>query len=88
VADIPPTDAALEPLALFGRIVLEESRDCCDLDGGWLREKAVECGLLEAVEVTQPCNPTDCRCAEWDGFPATCYRLTAAARVVKVTVNE
>lgn len=45
--------AKLGPLAKFGALVLDEHRgDLGDVDGGWLQEKAVECGLLERVEVT------------------------------------
>lgn len=63
-----------ERLAAFGAAVLEESRDdLCDLDGGWLQEKAVELGVLVEVPVTEACDESTCRCAEY-GFPTTCYR--------------
>jgi len=84
-----PTDQ----LAIFGRMVLEEFRESySDLDGGWLQDTAVKCGLLTPVEVTPEniCRkPSDmgqeyggnCECEIGD----MCYRLTDAAKAVTVT---
>lgn len=41
-----------------------------------LQEFAIEHGLLEGVEATEPCVEDGCWCAEWDDFPQTCYRRT------------
>lgn len=89
IAELSPPAAAalamhakLEPLARFGAMVLDEARDALgDLGGDWLQDTAVECGLLEAVEVTEPCDPETCRCAEY-GFPTQCYRRTDAAKAM------
>ena len=67
--------------AAFAGLVLAESRDSlADLDGGWIQDTAVACGMLEAVEVTEACNPDNCMCAECGDFPATCYRYTQSAQ--------
>jgi hypothetical protein len=74
----------IDKLAIFGRMVLEESRDLLsDIDGGWMQDTAVKCGLLQPVEVEESCGD-NCRCGEFTGFPTTCYRLTDAARAVTV----
>lgn len=44
-----------------------------EIDGGDFQDMAHECGLLMAVEVTEPCAEF-CLCAEYDGIPGTCYR--------------
>ena len=64
---------ALEKFALA---VLEESRDeLCDLDGGWLQDKAEELGLLVRVHVTGPCGES-CSCIEYNEFPQECLRFS------------
>lgn len=50
-----------------------------DHQTGWLNgcdieEYAVECGILEIREVTEPCGD-NCECA-YPGFPTECYFLT------------
>ena len=61
-----------EGIIKFALTVLEESRDnLCDLDGGWLQDKAEQCGLLVRIEVTEPCGE-NCQCAEYDDFPQQC----------------
>lgn len=40
-----------------------------------IQDLAVEHGLLEGVEATESCGD-DCWCAEYGGFPMTCYRRT------------
>lgn len=75
-------------LAIYGRMVLEESRESLgDLDGGWLQDKAIECGLLEEATVSAPCGE-NCRCAEYGDFPQRCLRLTDAGNAVTVTETE
>lgn len=46
-----------------------------DADGGDLEDMGVKFGILKPEEVTQSCGEY-CRCAEWDDFPQTCYRLS------------
>lgn len=66
----------LQALAKFGAKVLEESRDSlADLDGGWLQDQAQELGLLEAVNVNEPCGE-NCNCAEYGDFPQECIRYS------------
>jgi hypothetical protein len=87
----PPKEANLDALAIFGRMVLEEFREAYgDLDGGWLQDTAVKCGLLTPIEVTAETicrKPSDlvsnCNCELGD----TCYRLTDAAKAVSVAVS-
>lgn len=66
-----------EQLLRFAGRALSEARvgQIGDWDGGDLEETALACGLLAAHEVTEPCDPEACRCAEY-GLPTTCYRLT------------
>ena len=62
-------------LQTFGLAVLKETREGLgDIDGGWLQDKAEECGLLVRVTVTEPCSDEHCRCAEYDDFPQECLR--------------
>lgn len=56
-----------------------------DIDGGWLQDTMTDMGVLEAVAVTEPCDETNCSCAECDGIPGNCYRLPAA---VQLTLAE
>lgn len=72
----------LTPLATFGARVLDEFRDCyADLDGGWIQDTAVECGLLVEVKVTEACGE-NCRCAESGDWPMTCFRRTEACKAL------
>lgn len=67
----------LRNLAKFGEAVLEEFQEAyTDIDGGWLQDKAVECGVLVEVEATEPCGD-NCGCAGVTDFPTTCYRRAA-----------
>lgn len=72
----------LRKLADYGRRVLEAHRELNgDLDGGYLQDTAVECGLLAFVEVAEPCGE-NCNCAEYyDEFPAQCLRETEVAKL-------
>lgn len=72
----------LKPLARFGALCLDEHRSQLgDIDGAWMQETAVECGLLEQFEATEDdirdCGD-DCCCEAGD----TCYRLTQAAKAM------
>lgn len=61
---------AILALARFGAECLREYRECLsDLDGGWLQETAIACGVVEALEVKEPCGE-GCECS---GFPTECY---------------
>lgn len=80
----PSTKEASQPpvpaLAKFGAAVLEEARgELGDLDGGWLQDKALECGCLESVTAIAPCGD-DCRCAEYGDFPQECFQYTEEVR--------
>lgn len=63
----------------LARLIFDEDRG--DIDGGWLQDKAVECGVLIEVRATERCIEPDignCACAEFGDFPMTCYRFNAA----------
>lgn len=78
-------DQIKDKLAKFGLLCLADHRICsADLDGGWLENKAIECGLLHHVHVTEPCEG-DCDCAYWDTFPQDCLRLVPE---LEALVNE
>jgi len=71
-------DAAV---AKFGATCFAEHRDeMSDLDGGWLHEKALECGLIYGKEVTAEmwdgCGSVHCECEIGD----TCYFPTEAGK--------
>lgn len=69
-----PTPAQPPDYAEFGRRVLDACRDeLGDLEGGWLQDQAIECGLLHEVPVTEPCGEV-CNCAEYGEFPTKCLR--------------
>ncbi len=49
-----------------------------DLDGLDLQDMALEHGLLEKRDVTEPCSPDICDCASaGEQFPTTCMFRTA-----------
>lgn len=54
--------------------VLDASCDGSDVEAWNIQEWATELGLLEPVEVTEPCSPIACMCVECDNIPGTCYR--------------
>lgn len=69
--------ARLEPLAKFALACLQEAREFLgDLDGGWIQDEAVRCGVLVETTVTGPCGE-GCQC---DDFPTTCYRFSDDVR--------
>ena len=78
-----PTESAWEQ---FGRWVLKETQgENCgnDLDGGDVQDKLVEVGILVGREVTEPCDPDICQCAEF-GLPTTCYTIADQFAVAPV----
>ena len=79
VRDLAPLNyEKLSAAQRFAGMVMAEHRDdLADLDGGWLQEKLVECGLAESREVSEPCGEY-CRCAEVSDFPLLCYFPTPA----------
>lgn len=70
----------VEALRKFAGLVLSDHRENMgDVSGFDVEDWAVECGLLEKVEVHEPCGD-DCQCVEYhgsDGFPAECLRNSA-----------
>lgn len=79
----------LEKLARFGLLCLEESRDeLADLDGGWLQDTAVSCGILVPVEVNAPCHESECRCAEYGDFPQACFRYANGIDVLQAKFDS
>jgi hypothetical protein len=76
------TSSASEKLAALGAWTLEEMRGDhigADLDGGAFQDKAEALGILEYVDVTEPCGEV-CNCAEYDDFPQKCLRYTDEIR--------
>lgn len=70
-------EAEVAALRKFTGLVLGEHRmNMADVDGFDVQEWAVACGLLEIVEVHEPCGD-DCECVEYhgiDSFPVECLR--------------
>lgn len=57
--------------------VIEVAFEGGDLDGGTIQEWAEKAGLLEARTMTEPCSEgQNCRCADDNDFPLTCYQKT------------
>ena len=65
-------------LAKWAIEVLQATREDggSDLDGGYLFDMAEGTGVIEPHQVTEPCDPTHCACAEVSEFPMECYRYT------------
>ena len=69
------------------RAFANEIMDCWpdgDVDGGFLQEVAIEHGMIAPHEVTEPCNPDGCQCAEFSDFPLICYRRTSMLDTAEV----
>ena len=85
-ADAPAQGAptAEQSLIKFAIVCLEAHREHGgnDLDGGFLQDAAEECGVLKEVQVSEPCDPNGCYCAEYygDDFPNTCLRYADEVR--------
>ena len=85
ITQLEPSDEAVaRELATFGLAVLDEMRvdGGGDIDGGWAQDTAEKLGVIVGVEVTEPCHPENCVCAEF-GFPVTCYRDSAATKAFR-----
>ncbi|CAE6810826.1 hypothetical protein R69746_05610 [Paraburkholderia aspalathi] len=50
-----------------------------DVDGGFLQQAALDCGLIEERTATEPCGE-GCTCAEVADFPMQCYFNTDSGR--------
>ena len=74
--------AGQEPLLRFAGKVIDASREGAEPDGGDIQDWAVEAGLLVPTPVTESCGE-GCSCAEWDDFPQTCYKDSAALRAIQ-----
>ncbi len=78
IAAMKEAHAAAERWAAFGRAVMAQHKDgdCGDVDGGSIQEIGVRTGVLQIVEVKEPCAEEWCMCAEYlvDG-PVDCYRV-------------
>lgn len=78
--------SAARALATFGLACLDEARkELGDLDGGWVQDTAEKLGVLTPHEVTEPCDPEHCVCAEY-GFPTTCYRDSEATKACRAAL--
>lgn len=69
------TATAQGKLRSFAQKVVDAHRDG-DVDMGDVQDWALDAGLLERIEVTEPCGDR-CACAEEGDFPLTCLRSTA-----------
>lgn len=67
----------IEKLKGFASAVL----DCWpeDCDGADIQNLAEKFGLLEKIQVTEPCGE-QCDCAGMQNIPGECYRRTALAK--------
>lgn len=77
---VEPAESAEGKLRDFAQAVMRGFPDYDGLDGFDLQDLAVKYGLLTPVEVTEPCQPEGCWCAEYHGDSdggVTCYRRTA-----------
>jgi hypothetical protein len=67
--------ATIAGLRRFAQRVMESWPEG-DVDGGYLQDTAVECGLLAPVMVSERCGE-GCRCVEYGlGLPIECFRKT------------
>ncbi|QQP96462.1 hypothetical protein [Lysobacter enzymogenes] len=77
-----PTEAARDredAAAKFGAFAVEilnlDADWIGDVDGGMLQDAAVKHGLLDPVEVAEPCGE-GCNCSAYGEFPHECFRPT------------
>lgn len=70
--------AQIAGLQAFAKEMIKAALDGGDMDGPSIQEIAVQHGLLEPVEVAEPCGE-GCNCSVGD-FPQTCFRHTRALR--------
>lgn len=77
----------------FAGLVLKQHRNDGypgDVDGDFLQQSAIECGLIEERTVTEPCGE-NCSCAEVTmpvDFPTTCYFNTAAGKAAIAAADK
>ena len=70
VDELTAENAALKA---FAHGILKDWPDC-SCDGFDIQELGQKTGVLVGTEVTESCGE-GCNCAEYDGFPLTCYRV-------------
>ena len=70
------TATTLEALRAFANEIIDTMQ--LDVDG--VQDCAEKHGLLEAAEVTEPCEQEPCYCAEYGDWPQYCYRKTATLK--------
>ncbi len=96
VRDLEKAWTDLAQLSRFAGMALDAVRvkEIGDWDGDEMQDAMVICGLLAPIVATEPCGEA-CRCAEYDEFPQTCYRVTHlgesalnAARVVSAPAES
>ena len=58
----------------FANDILDAAWEGNDINGGFLQDVALKHGLLKLIEVTEPCDPDNCGCAEFGIFPQVCHR--------------
>lgn len=77
VAELTHLRAERDTLRRFCGVALQATRvhEIGDWDGGDLQDAMLSCGLIAEVQATEPCGEA-CRCAEYDDFPQTCYRVS------------
>jgi hypothetical protein len=83
--------ALAERLANFGACVSLQYHgggERGDVDGGWLQEAALTCGVLERQERTTPCGER-CACAEYHGSGerVTCHPIRNYADVNRRAIS-
>lgn len=90
IESLAPSTGVLVPRGVvqFAADCFSEHRDeLGDIDGGWLQDKLVECGLLHKVTATEACGEC-CRCADYGEFPQECMRDTDAAKFLLAAAGE
>lgn len=84
-------------LAALGAWVLAEHFDYdgmgVEIMGDEMQDELEKLGLLEKVEVSEPCNigqedTMDCSCAEYGDWPTDCFRMPLDVRVVMEEMSK
>lgn len=78
-------------LIRFASAVIDQSRNDGfpgDVDGGWLHDKMDSMGIIVPHPVTEPCDPENCPCAELDGIPGECYRLSTEVQLALAEAEQ
>jgi hypothetical protein len=82
--------AELRQLRRFTGLVLKAHRNDGwpgDVDGDDLQDWALQRGLIEERQMSEPCGET-CTCAEGADFPTTCYFNTELGKAVIAAARE